>query len=52
MLRYVNMTKSRYINLYLPEELVKEIDAIASKEDRSRNYVVRKILEKRIIDKK
>ncbi len=40
------MAKSRYINLYLPEDLVKEIDSFADKEERSRNFVIRKILEK------
>ena len=40
------MAKSRYINLYLPEELVKGIDSAAEKEERSRNFIIRKILEK------
>ena len=42
------MAKSRYINLYLPEKLVEKIDAIAEKEDRSRNYTIKKILEKEV----
>lgn len=40
------MAKSRYINLYLPDDLVKEIDSFAEKEERSRNFIIRKILEK------
>ena len=40
------MAKSRYINLYLPEEIVSKIDSIASKEERSRNFIIKKILEK------
>lgn len=40
------MTKSRYINLYLPEKLVQKIDSLAEKDDRSRNYTIKKILEK------
>jgi len=40
------MNKSRYINLYLPEEIVDKIDSIASKEERSRNFIIKKILEK------
>ena len=40
------MAKSRYVNLYLPEELVDKIDSIASKEERSRNFIIKKILEK------
>ncbi len=46
------MAKSRYINLYLPEELVKEIDSSAEKEERSRNFIIRKILEKNFEGKK
>ena len=53
MLRYVRtMAKSRYINLYLPEEIVKKIDSIAEKEERSRNFVIKKILEKFLKEKK
>jgi len=40
------MPKSRYINLYLPEEIVSKIDSIATKEERSRNFIIKKILEK------
>ena len=40
------MGKSRYVNLYLPEEIVDKIDSIASKEERSRNFIIKKILEK------
>ena len=40
------MAKSRYINLYLPEEIVDKIDSIASKDERSRNFIIKKILEK------
>ena len=40
------MPKSRYVNLYLPEELVSKIDSIATKEERSRNFTIKKILEK------
>jgi len=40
------MGKSRYVNLYLPEKLVSEIDDIASKDERSRNFTIKKILEK------
>lgn len=40
------MNKSRYINLYLPEDIVDKIDSIASKEERSRNFIIKKILEK------
>ena len=40
------MSKSRYVNLYLPEDLVDKIDLIAEKEERSRNFVIKKILEK------
>jgi len=40
------MAKSRYINLYLPEEIVSKVDSIASKEERSRNFIIKKILEK------
>jgi len=40
--------KSRYINLYLPEELVKKIDDIAEEEERSRNFIIKKILEKEL----
>ena len=40
--------KSRYVNLYLPEELVKKIDGIAEGEERSRNFIIKKMLEKNI----
>jgi len=40
------MAKSRYVNLYLPEEIVSKVDSIASKEERSRNFIIKKILEK------
>jgi predicted transcriptional regulator len=40
------MAKSRYVNLYLPEEIVDKVDSIASKEERSRNFIIKKILEK------
>ena len=40
------MPKSRYVNLYLPEEIVSKIDSIADKEERSRNFTIKKILEK------
>ena len=40
------MGKSRYVNLYLPEEIVSKIDAVAVKEERSRNFIIKKILEK------
>jgi|TARA_B100001964_G_scaffold64883_1_gene73968 metal-responsive CopG/Arc/MetJ family transcriptional regulator len=40
------MAKSRYINLYLPEEIVSKIDSIAVKDERSRNFIIKKILEK------
>ena len=46
------MAKSRYVNLYLPEELVDKVDSIASKEERSRNFIIKKILEKYIGGKK
>jgi predicted DNA-binding protein len=39
------MGKSRYVNLYLPEEIVKRVDDAASKEERSRNFIIKKILE-------
>jgi len=42
----VLMAKSRYVNLYLPEELVSKIDSIATKEERSRNFIIKKIIEK------
>ena len=40
--------KSRYVNLYLPEELVEKIDSLAEGEERSRNFIIKKILEKSI----
>ena len=40
--------KSRYVNLYLPEELVEKIDDIAEEEERSRNFIIKKILEKEL----
>ena len=40
------MVKSRYVNIYLPDALVQKIDSIAGKEERSRNFIIRKILEK------
>ena len=40
--------RSRYINLYLPEDIVDKIDSIAAKEERSRNFTIKKILEKHI----
>lgn len=40
------MVKSRYVNLYLLEEIVSKIDSIAAKEERSRNFIIKKILEK------
>ena len=40
------MAKSRYVNLYLPEEIVSKIDLIAAKEERSRNFIIKKMLEK------
>ena len=40
------MAKSRYVNLYLLEEIVSKIDSIAAKEERSRNFIIKKILEK------
>ena len=46
------MTKSRYVNLYLPEELVDKVDSIASKDERSRNFTIKKILEKYLDSKK
>jgi predicted transcriptional regulator len=46
------MAKSRYVNLYLPEEIVNKVDSIASKEERSRNFIIKKILEKYIGGKK
>ena len=45
------MAKSRYVNLYLPEEIVDKIDSIASKEERSRNFTIKKILEKYLAKK-
>lgn len=42
------MAKSRYVNLYLPEALVQKIDEIAENEERSRNFIIKKILEKNI----
>lgn len=42
------MAKSRYVNLYLPEALVQKIDGIAESEERSRNFIIRKMLEKHI----
>jgi len=45
------MAKSRYVNLYLPEEIVSKIDSIASKEERSRNFIIKKIIE-RYLEKK
>ena len=45
------MAKSRYVNLYLPEELVAEIDSIASKDERSRNFTIKKILQKYLEEK-
>ena len=45
------MAKSRYVNLYLPEKIVSEIDVIAAKDERSRNYTIKKILE-RYLEKK
>ena len=46
------MKKSRYVNLYLPEELVDKVDSIASKDERSRNFTIKKILEKYLDSKK
>jgi metal-responsive CopG/Arc/MetJ family transcriptional regulator len=40
------MPSSRYINLYLPNEIVKKIDEAAKKEERSRNFIIKKILER------
>jgi len=40
------MKKSRYVNFYLPEELVDKLDAVAEKEERSRNFILKKIIEK------
>ncbi len=40
--------KNRYVNLYLPEEIVDKIDSIASKEERPRNFIIKKILEKHL----
>ena len=40
--------KSRYVNLYLPEELVEKIDRLAEGEERSRNFIIRKMLEKHV----
>ena len=45
------MAKSRYVNLYLPEEIVSKIDSIATKEERSRNFIIKKILEKYLKEK-
>jgi len=45
------MVKSRYINLYLPEVLVHKVDSIAQKEERSRNFIIKKILEKEMLKK-
>ena len=46
------MPKSRYVNFYLPEDVVDKIDKIASKNERSRNFVMKKILEKYFKEKK
>ncbi len=40
------MVKSRYVNIYLPDALVQKIDSIAEKEERSRNFIIKKILER------
>ena len=40
------MTKSRYVNLYLPDDLVQAIDSVALKDERSRNFIIKKILQK------
>ena len=45
------MPKSRYVNLYLPVELVSKIDAIAAKDERSRNFIIKKIIEKYLENK-
>jgi|TARA_B100001971_G_C17903375_1_gene389105 metal-responsive CopG/Arc/MetJ family transcriptional regulator len=42
------MAKSRYVNFYLPETIVQGIDSIAEKEERSRNFIIKKILEKHL----
>lgn len=42
------MAKSRYVNFYLPEAIVQKIDSIAEKEERSRNFIIKKILEKHL----
>ena len=46
------MPKSRYVNFYLPEDIVEKIDKIASKNERSRNFIMKKILEKYFKGKK
>ena len=48
MLEKNSVKKSRYINLYLPLDLVEKIDSIAFKEERSRNFTIKKILEKHL----
>ena len=34
----------KYITLYLDDEVVEKVDDIAKKEERSRSYVIKKIL--------
>ena len=46
------MAKSRYVNLYLPDDLVDKIDKLAKDDERSRNFVIKKILEKYVGGKK
>lgn len=42
------MGKNRYINLYIPEELVAKIDSLADGQERSRNFIIKKMLEKQL----
>ncbi len=42
------MGKSRYVNLYLPQELVDAIDELAEADERSRNFIIKKILEQHV----
>tara|TARA_Y100000310_G_C20500436_1_gene723707 strand:- start:100 stop:249 length:150 start_codon:yes stop_codon:yes gene_type:complete len=44
----LKMPKSRYVNLYLPNELVSKVDSLAEKDERSRNFIIKKILEKHV----
>ena len=45
MVKYGSVNESRYVNLYLTDELVQKIDSLAEKDERSRNFVIKKVLE-------